>query len=118
MVNMLKRVLWEGSSKNDLMEFSEEAQDDLGYELHLWQIGESGKDSKKCPGIPGTSKLWELFTQDKDHWYRCIVTTKVEDTIYVLHCFTKKSNQINKVDIQTISTRYKALMKRLKNGKK
>jgi len=33
----LKRIFWEGDSKKELLKFSEGAQDDLGYELHLYK---------------------------------------------------------------------------------
>jgi phage-related protein len=41
----------------------------------------------------------------------------VSDTVYVLHCFQKKSAKTRKADIDLAKARYKALIQELKHGK-
>jgi phage-related protein len=49
-----------------------------------------------APVLPG---VFELRTEDRDLWYRLFYCIRGE-VIYVLHCFTKKTNKTSQGDIE------------------
>ncbi len=61
--NDVKPLFWVGSSKNDLRQFPEEVQDEVGYALYQAQIGEKHKDAKPLRGFgaPGSWR-WSKIT--------------------------------------------------------
>ena len=46
-------------------------------------------------------------------WYRAIYLSKVDDTIYVLHCFEKESRKTDRRDIEAARQRLKLVRQRL-----
>jgi phage-related protein len=46
-------------------------------------------------------------------WYRAIYLSKVDDTIYVLHCFEKESRKTDRRDIEVARQRLKLVRQRL-----
>jgi len=59
--------------------------------------------------LPG---VFELRDQDRDTWYR-VLYIKLGGVVYVLHCFTKKTNQTSKGDIELGRKRLSDLKARL-----
>jgi phage-related protein len=106
----LAEVVWEPGTHEALCGFPEGARQNLGYYLYLVQKGEMPPDSSTVPGVPG---VFELRDDDERAWYRLIHYKRVGDAIYVLHCFQKKSNKIEKKDLTTIRVRLGALKRRL-----
>jgi hypothetical protein len=51
-------------------------------------------------------------------WYRLIYLSRINDVIYVLHCFEKKSRQIPRRDFEKARQRLKAVKARLAERKK
>ncbi len=88
----MRPVVWMGDSLNELRTWSEDAQDDVGAALLAAQIG--GKSSLAFPlhGFGGAGVL-EIKTSDVGGTYRVVYTVKLEDAIYVLHAFQKKSTK-------------------------
>jgi len=93
-----------GDSYDRLKEFPKSATVNLGIALRCVQDGKQPPDSKAVPGL-GRSGVYELRDEDESGWYRVIYLKKVRDVIYVLHCFKKTTNQIEKQDIRTIQQR-------------
>lgn len=56
----------------------------------------------------------ELRFRDADGWYRVIYVAKFAKAIYVLHAFSKKSNQTSQPDLDLAKTRYNNLVRKLK----
>lgn len=84
-----KPVHWVGSSKKDLLSFTEEVVDDLGYALGAVQQGGHPPSAKPWKGEgPGVFELVEDYRSDT---YRLAYTVRFDKAIYVLHCFQKKS---------------------------
>ena len=50
---------------------------------------------------------------DEATWYRVIYLKKIENTVYILHCFSKKGRKTSMKDLRTAQLRLKALHKEL-----
>lgn len=64
------------------------------------------------PSIAGG--VFELKDSDKSKWYRVIYMARHEDTIYVLHCFTKDMARAERKDLATAERRWKEVQRRLR----
>lgn len=101
---------WVGSSKKDLKSMPEEVQDEIGYALHLAQLGEKSHASKPLRGFSGISVM-EIVENFQTDTYRGIYTAQFEGVVYVLHCFQKKSkrgSEMAKQDKSLLRARLKA----------
>jgi phage-related protein len=52
--------------------------------------------------------VFELRDRDPEHWYR-VLYVPMDGLIYVLHCFTKKTNQTPPKEIETARKRLQVL---------
>lgn len=78
-----------GSSRSDLSAMPEEVRKDFGGALHGIQEGRTPNGAKPLKGkAKGAMQLTENHKGDT---YRAIYTTELNGTIYILHCFQKKS---------------------------
>ncbi len=59
----------------------------------------------------------ELRDRDSEHWYR-VLYIPLDGLIYVLHCFTKKTNQTPQKDIETARKRLQLLRQEVARRKK
>ncbi|MHB8526470.1 MAG: type II toxin-antitoxin system RelE/ParE family toxin [Candidatus Acidiferrales bacterium] len=109
-------VVWEGDSKGVLHSFPDLVRQNLGFQLWQLQQGERPSDYPPLPSI-GTG-VFELRDQDERAWYRVIYLSRINDVIYVLHCFEKKSRQIPRRDFEKARQRLKAVRARLAEQKK
>jgi phage-related protein len=62
--------------------------------------------------------VFELKDSDESKWYRLVYLARVEDTIYVLHCFTKNTAKTEKRDLATAEQRWKQVQQRLREEQK
>lgn len=85
---MLKQLMWIGSSRSDLQSLPTEVQDDLGYALYQAQLGLFPENAKPLKGMTGVIEIVENFNKNT---YRAIYATKLDDRLYILHVFNKKS---------------------------
>ena len=103
----IKPLEWVGSSLEDLKDFPEDVQGEIGYALYLAQIGDKHPDTKPLKGFKGASVLEIVEDFDRDT-YRAIYTVKLPKAVYVLHVFQKKSKHgiaTPKQDIDLIEAR-------------
>jgi len=103
-----KTIEWMGSSKKDLLAMPETVVNTFGYALGLAQNGLSYPDAKTLTQFKPVSI--EILEDHDTDTYRAVYTAKYEDTIYVLHCFKKKStndSNLPKRDRETIEARLK-----------
>ncbi len=105
--NVVKKpIVWMGSSKRDLIDMPDTVKKDFGGALHGIQEGRVPDASKALKGkAKGAIQLSE---DDDGETYRAVYTTELQDTVYVLHCFQKKSKkgaETPKADIDLIETR-------------
>jgi len=111
----LKEVEFLGNSRSVIRGFPADVRQDFGGELQRLEKGELPLDSgPMAPVLPG---VFELRTQDKDLWYRLFYYIRGE-VIYVLRCFTKKTNKTPQGDIEIGRTRLSDLKQQLAKTKK
>lgn len=65
---------------------------DIGHSLLVAQQGGRAPNVKTLQGFGGGSVVEIVDDHDGDT-YRCVYTTKIKETIYVLHAFQKKSKR-------------------------
>lgn len=109
----VRPLAWVGSSKKDFMEFPAKVQDDFGYRLHRVQTGAVPFPPAK-PMSEGVLKglgIYELATDHEGDTYRAVYTVRLQDVVYVLHAFKKKSKSgiaTPRQEIELIRARYAA----------
>lgn len=84
--------------------------DVFDFALHLAQSGKKHGDAKPLKGFGGASVL-EVVEDHMGDTYRAVYTVKIAGSVYVLHCFQKKSKhgiETPKQDMDLIQERLKA----------
>ena len=117
---MLKRhpLIWIGSSMKDLSSFPEDVKKNMGYALHLAQIGEKSGSAKPLKGIG--RGIFEIVDDYKSDTYRAVYVVSLGECAYVLHAFQKKSKKgikTPKNEIEMIERRYKQALSIYKQSK-
>lgn len=108
-------VVFEGNSLNLIRGFPKDVRENVGGDLRRLQNGERPLDSSSmAPALPG---VFELRDQDRDTWFR-VLYVRLGGVVYVLHCFTKKTNQTSRGDIAIARKRLSDLRIRLARRKK
>jgi phage-related protein len=105
-----KPLFWVGSAKDDLLEFPEAVQDDIGVALSVAQFG--GKHSKAKPWKGKGPRVLEIVEDHRGDTYRAVYTVKFDQALYVLHAFQKKSPK----GIKTAQTDVELVSRRLKSA--
>lgn len=108
-------VVFEGDSRDVIRAFPKDIRENFGGELRRLQTNERPFDSG--PMAPATPGVFELRDEDKDSWYR-VLYYKRNGVVYVLHCFTKKTNATSPGDIRIGCRRLSDLKQRLEKTKK
>ncbi len=88
----MKKLVWLGSAKDDLVEFPEDVRRTMGYALYLAQTGGKHPDAKPLKGFGGAGVVEVVDDFDGDT-FRTVYTVKFFDAVYVLHAFQKKSKR-------------------------
>jgi phage-related protein len=95
--------------------FSDEARQNLGNDLQRLDEGEEPLDFASMGGVlPG---VFELRDRDSEHWYR-VLYIPLEGLIYVLHGFTKTTNQTPQKEIEAAGKRLQLLRQEIAKQKK
>lgn len=87
----IKPLYWLGSARKDLMAMPEAVQDTFGYALYLAQTGRKHDRAKPLKGF-GSAGVLEIVESEDNGAYRAVYTVKLGNSVYVLHCFQKKSS--------------------------
>lgn len=106
----MKKLIWLKSSKKDLLKFPIEVRREIGFALYVAQLGDTHDNVKLFKGK--NSGVYEIVSNFDTNAYRAIYTTQIENIIYVLHCFQKKSKRgikTPKVELNVINQRLKYL---------
>lgn len=109
-------VSWEGDSLEMLKAWPRDVQRDIGLSLRNLQEGER----PTLPARPMQSigqGVFELKAEDEAAWYRVIYLSRIEDTIYVLDSFTKKTRKTEKNDLNRARARLAKVRLRLQKEK-
>lgn len=113
---LVATVAWEGDSREVLQSFPDGVRQNLGFQLWQLQLGEKATDYRPLPSVG--AGVFELRDQDERAWYRVVYLSRVDDVIYVLHCFEKKSREMPRRDFDTAKRRLRAVKARLAEKKK
>ncbi len=115
----IKNLEFLGSSKEDLSLMPDTIKAEFGYGLYQTQLGMYPNIAKTLSGF-GSANVVELKATTIGGTYRAIYTVQFKETVYVLHCFKKKSSSgisTPKPDMETVKKRLKVAIK-LENSKK
>jgi phage-related protein len=105
-------IAWEGDSKDVLSHFPDEVKSTLGFSLRQIQNGRLPRCEHRPMASVGKG-VWELKDGDARTWYRLMYLARIDNAIYVLHCFEKDSRKTSRRDIAVARTRLSELHKRL-----
>lgn len=100
-------IVWHGSSRDDLMEFPDDAKSDAGYQLYRVQTGEEPSNWKPMSSIGQGVKEIRIF--ESTGTYRVIYVVESGETLHVLHAFQKKSEKTSRQDINLVKSRLKEI---------
>jgi phage-related protein len=102
----MKRIIWLGSSYEDLLSFSKPAKQIAGYNLDKLQRGQEPQDWKPMISIGKGVKELRIHCENE---YRVIYIAQHTDGIYILHAFVKKSQKKNQRDVDLAKKRFKEI---------
>jgi phage-related protein len=105
-------VTWEGDSLEVVRSFPKTVRSYLGADLRRLQLGDKPLDSRPMKSIG--KRVFELRQRDARGAYRLIYLAKIENTLYVLHCFEKRSRKTSPRDLETAAARLKNVMARIR----
>ncbi|SDY37849.1 type II toxin-antitoxin system RelE/ParE family toxin [Nitrosomonas sp. Nm58] len=109
---MIKQIEFISDSLSELRMFPISARREAGFQLDRVQKGFDPDDWKPMKTIG--SGVNEIRVRDADGVYRVIYIAKFDETVFVLHCFKKKTEKTAKTNIDLAKSRYKELMRRFK----
>ncbi len=102
----MKPLRFVGSSLDDLRNFPDEARRAAGFELHAVQSGFEPSDWKPMPIVGSGAR--EIRIRMLGEW-RVIYVAKLQDAVYVLHAFQKKTRRTSQKDVDLARQRYKQI---------
>lgn len=103
-------VVWVGDSKKRLLTFPASVRHEIGFILERAQAGLTHHNVKLLRGFSG---VYEIVSNYDRNTYRAIYAVNLENVIYVLHCFQKKS----KFRIKTPKQEIALIRRRLNEAK-
>jgi len=106
-----KAIQFCGGALDDLRAFPSSARRDAGYELNKVQMGRDPSDWKPMNTVGAGVR--EIRIRDASGAFRVLYVAKFAETVYVLHCFQKKSQTTSKIDLDLAARRYRDLVKEL-----
>lgn len=109
-------ISWEGDSLDILRTWERSVQRDIGLSLRNLQEGQRPTLAARPMQSIGQG-VFELKAQDEATWYRVVYLSRIEDTIYVLDSFTKKTRKTEKNDLNRARARLKRVKQRLQKEK-
>ena len=107
-----KTLEFRGSALADLRAFPTEARREAGHQLDRVQHGLEPDDWKPMVIVgPGVR---EIRIRGATGAFRVMYVATFARTVYVLHCFQKKTQKTARVDLDLATRRYRDLLKELK----
>jgi len=105
----MKPVHFVGTSREDIRELPDSAQETAGFQLFKVQQGKEADDWKPMPTVG--SGVHEIRVRDERGAYRVFYVAKFEEAVYVLHVFEKRSQKTARADLVLGKNRYAELLK-------
>jgi phage-related protein len=103
----MNKLIWMGSSREDLRAFPRQARREMGYQLENVQEGVDPDDWKPMSTVG--SGVREIRARESSGAFRCIYLATRPEGIYVLHCFQKKTQRTSRQDLDLAARRFKAI---------
>ena len=103
----MKRLEFLGNSLEQLREFPEAARKEAGVQLHKVQQGLEPSDWKPMTSIG--QGVREIRIRDEAGAFRVLYIAKIEEVVFVLHAFQKKTQQTAKKDLDLAATRLRQI---------
>ena len=103
----MKEVVFMGDSLARIRAFPSGARQDAGFQIDKVQRGEPPDEWKPMKTIG--KGVREIRIKEASGHYRVIYLTNLEDAVYVLHAFQKKTQQTRKSDINLARKRLRAV---------
>ena len=103
----MKKLIWMGSSREDLRAFPRQVRREMGYQLENVQVGIDPDDWKPMSTVG--SGVREIRVRESSGAFRCIYLATRPEGIYVLHCFQKKTQKTSRQDLDLAARRFKAI---------
>ena len=100
----MKKLTFLGSSLDDIRRFPENARRRAGYQMDRVQHGLDPDDWKPMSSIGSGCR--EIRVTDKDGTFRVFYVATIDETVYVLHAFQKKTQKTSKADLDLAKQRY------------
>jgi phage-related protein len=108
----MKPVTFLGDSLGVVRAFPTGARRETGFQIERVQRGFDPDDWKPMKTVgPGVR---EIRIRDAVGAFRVIYIATLADAVYVLHAFQKKAQATSKRDVALATTRFKELMRRVK----
>lgn len=114
----MRQIIWVGPTLKDLRRFPDDVKDEIGYALYLAQIGKKANITKKYEGLSGVLEIKSDYGGDT---FRTVYAAKIDEDLYILHAFEKKSHTKSKLPKEikrTIEIRYKDAIRYSKEEKR
>ena len=103
----MKRLEFLVDSLEQLRDFPETVRKEAGVQLHKVQQGFEPSDWKPMTSVgPGVR---EIRIRDEAGAFRVLYIANIEDAVYVLHVFQKKTQQTAKRDLDLAATRLRQI---------
>ena len=103
----MKPVEFCGDSIQRLSAFPELARREAGFQLARVQAGFEPTDWKPLPSVG--QGVREIRVRERSGAFRVMYVASFGNTVYVLHCFQKKTQKTSRADIDTAVWRFKEL---------
>jgi phage-related protein len=108
----MKSVSFLGDSLEALRAFPAAARQRAGYQLDRVQRGLAPDDWKPMSTVGRGVR--EIRVRDEAGAFRVIYLATVGETVYVLHCFRKRTARTSRSDIAVATARFKQLMREVR----
>ncbi|SEC34929.1 Phage-related protein [Rhizobiales bacterium GAS188] len=106
-----KTVNFRGTALDDLRAFPEAARREAGYQIDKVQNGRDPTDWKAVNTVGRGAR--EIRIWDAGGAFRVLYVAKFADSVYVLHCFQKKTQATSRADLDLAARRYRDLLREL-----
>jgi phage-related protein len=110
-MQVMKSLVFAGSSLEDVRAFPEAVRREVGQQLRRVQAGLEPSDWKPMSSVGAGVR--EIRVHLNGAW-RVLYVAKFGEHIYVLHAFGKKAQRTAKADLDVASARYRAIAQRIK----
>jgi phage-related protein len=103
----MNRIVWIGTSKDDVKAFPVDARRDAGFQLSKVQHGEEPDDWKPISSIGAGVR--EIRIRESSGAFRILYIARFADAVYVLHAFQKKTQRTRASDLGLAQERLRSI---------